>query len=172
MQTTAEGGRLAIKVESIRGLYAPGALGWEIQPPPVKAGKWMRQDLLPQAFMVDDAGSMQPLTSDGSEDWRFPPGIAMAHIHDRVARGHVAMLVRGHLSMGSLYVYAPNATERWLELVTMPLDVNEPASTERRICDLMANGDVAKARQHAATLKRHLFPFTPSTLFPVASWLQ
>jgi hypothetical protein len=171
MQLTAQGGRLAIKVESVRGIYAPGALGWELQPPNMNAGRWMRQDLLPHTFKVDDAGCLRLSTSDGSEDWRFAPGISMAHVHDRVARGHAAMLVRGHLSMGTVYIYARNATERWMELVTLPTDVNEPASTERRICDLMSNGDVVQAREYGSTLKRHLFPFTPSTLFPVASWL-
>lgn len=131
----------------------------------------MRQDLLPQAFKVTADGALQLLSSDGSNDWRFPSNVAMALLHDRVARGHLSMLVRGHLSMGSLYAYAASPTERWLELVTLPVDVNEPASSERRIAMLIANSDPIKAKEISQTIRRHLLQFTPSTLFNVAGWL-
>ncbi len=163
--------RVAIKVEAIRGRYQQGEHGWHLQAPLTKAGVWQRQDLLPACFRVTASGAIEALTSDGTQDWRFPVSISMGLIHDRVARGHVSTLVRGHLSMGSLYAYAASPTERWLELVTLPVDVNEPASSERRIAMLMSNSDPVMAREIGQTIRRHLMQFTPITTFNVSGWL-
>jgi hypothetical protein len=52
----------------------------------------------------------------------------------------------------------------WVELVTKGIDMNEPASTYRRITQLMGNDDpdrVAKYRQQVSMV---LFAHTPVTM--------
>ena len=166
--------RRAVNVESIRGIYQRTGQRWERQAPAGKAGCWMRQDLLPAAFTITEDGALQPLGEDGQPDQRYPASIALAPVHDSVARGHLSHYVRGegHLSMGSLYVHAAMPDERWLELVTMGTDIDDPNASERRILRLVSNGDENLAMRCSQTLRRHLLRHTPSTLFPVAPWLR
>jgi hypothetical protein len=170
----ASAARRALNVESIRGIYHRGAgHRWELAPPAGKAGCWRNQEMLPRAFIITDAAALQPLCEDRA-DARYPAEIALAPVHEGVARGHLSHYVRGagHLSMGSLYIYAPTPTERWVEMVTTGMDVDDAQQSERRIVSLMSNGDADIARRCSQSLRRHLMKHTPATLFSPAAWLR
>ena len=153
--------------DHVRGIYRPApptSNVWELIPTPSRIRPWVTQYALPVRLRITD-GAVEPLTAELDPDHRFPASIAVATVSwPSVVRGHMTHTLRGQVGLGSIYVYSPTNTERWVELVTKPLDMKEAASTYRTLTQLMGNDDPDQVAQHRQMTSMMLFEFTPTTI--------
>jgi hypothetical protein len=150
----------------VRGIYTPTTDPdtWQLMPTPSRVRPWASQHALPVAFRLQ-GDELVPIAADGTTDRRFPAKIKVATVHPpNVVRGHMTHTLRGGLALGSLYVYAPTSTERWVEFVTKGIDMNDANNTHRRIIHLMGNDDPEKVAQHRQRVSMVLFEHTPTTV--------
>lgn len=153
--------------EIVRGVYVRGEGDtWALMPMSSRVRPWRDQHALPQAFRHnDDTGVFEPLTAEGAPDDRFPRQVNMALVlAPAVQRAHFTHTLRGPLALGSLYLYAPTPTERWVELLTKAIDYNDKIATRNRLVALMGNDDEVAMNRHAQTITTLLFTHTPVTI--------
>jgi hypothetical protein len=160
--------------DHVRGIYRPAPTTtnvWELIPTPSRIRPWVTQYALPVRIRITD-GAIEPLTAELETDNRFPASIAVAIVSwPSVVRGHMTHTLRGQVGLGSIYVYSPTNTERWVELVTKPLDMKEVSSTHRTITQLMGNDDPDQVAQHRQMTSVLLYEFTPTTIHPPSQLL-